>query len=106
MVFANPCTMQIISKHWTDEMITSPAKLVNAPLIEKYTGVENYKARKDQIEAVMNSITGENYEKMKTRVQRLPNEDDKVGGTNILQLIRKLEHSDAGWIKELVSKLN
>lgn len=33
VIFANPCTMQIIIKHWTDENIKSPAKKVNAPLI-------------------------------------------------------------------------
>ena len=40
VMFGNPCTMQIISKHWTDENLKSPAKPVNAPLIKKYTGVE------------------------------------------------------------------
>ena len=37
IIFGNPCTMQIISKHWTDENLKSPAKPVNAPLIKKYT---------------------------------------------------------------------
>ena len=32
LIFGNPCTMQIISKHWTDENLKSPAKPVNAPL--------------------------------------------------------------------------
>ena len=31
IIFGNPCTMQIISKHWTDENLKSPAKPVNAP---------------------------------------------------------------------------
>ena len=26
VIFGNPCTMQIISKHWTDEVIKKPAK--------------------------------------------------------------------------------
>ena len=26
VMFGNPCTMQIISKHWTDENLKSPAK--------------------------------------------------------------------------------
>ena len=38
IIFGNPCTMQIISKHWTDENLKSPAKPVNAPLIKEYTG--------------------------------------------------------------------
>ena len=42
VIFANPCTMQIVIKHWSDEIIKTAAKPVNAPLIEKYTGVMNY----------------------------------------------------------------
>ena len=34
VMFGNPCTMQIISKHWNDEILKSPAKSVNAPLIK------------------------------------------------------------------------
>ena len=60
IIFANPCTMQIITKHWADINLKSPAKPVNAPLIEEYTGIENYKARADQIEAIMEYITAEN----------------------------------------------
>lgn len=50
IMFGNPCTMQIIAKHWTEEQIETPAKLVNAPLIEEFTGVSNYKGRADWIE--------------------------------------------------------
>ena len=56
IIFGNPCTMQIISKHWTDENLKSPAKSVNAPLIKEYTGVENYKGRADQIQKVMDML--------------------------------------------------
>lgn len=48
IIFGNPCTMQIISKHWIDENLKSAAKKTNAPIIKKYTGVENYKGREDQ----------------------------------------------------------
>ena len=40
IIFGNPCTMQIILKHWTDEMLTSQAKQVNAPIIEEHTKVK------------------------------------------------------------------
>lgn len=33
IMFGNPCTMQIIIKHWANENLKSPAKPVNAPLI-------------------------------------------------------------------------
>lgn len=39
IIFGNPCTMQIITKHWTDENLKSSAKKVNAKLIEMYTEV-------------------------------------------------------------------
>ena len=63
IMFGNPCTMQIIAKHWTEALIKTPAKPVNAPLIEEFTGVFNYKGRADQIETVMEYITVENYAK-------------------------------------------
>ena len=61
VIFANPCTMQIILKHWTEQNIKSPAKPVNAPLIEKCTNVVKYKGRKDQIKEIMNKITINSY---------------------------------------------
>ena len=51
--------MQIISKHWTDENLKSPAKSVNALIIKEYTGVENYKGRADQIQEVMKHVIKE-----------------------------------------------
>ena len=65
IMFGNPCTMQIISKHWTDILIKSPAKPVNAQLIEEFTGVKNYKGRADQIATVMKHVTAENYADMR-----------------------------------------
>ena len=38
VAFGNPCTMQIIAKHWTDENLKSPAKYVNALLIKNLMG--------------------------------------------------------------------
>lgn len=67
VIFGNPCTMQIITKHWTDEIIKSPAKLVNAPLIEKYTGINKYKGKTNQIEGIMKFINKENYRYAKNR---------------------------------------
>ena len=80
IMFGNPCTMQIISKHWTDENLKSPAKPVNSPLIKKYTGVENYKGRADQIQKVMEHVTAENYKDMSRRVKDLDSDDSvKIG---------------------------
>ena len=82
IMFGNPCTMQIISKHWTDENLKSPAKPVNAPLIKKYTGVENYKD-------------------MSRRVKDLDSDDSVTGSSNFGKFIKLFESDDSGWIEKI-----
>ena len=101
IIFGNPCTMQIITKHWTDENLKSPAKPVNAPLIKQFTGVENYKARADQIESVMKCITVRNYVDMCQRVKRLEAIDTVTGSSNFGKFMELLESSDSSWIDEI-----
>lgn len=105
VIFGNPCTMQIITKHWTDEIIRSPAKLVNAPLIEKYTGVTNYKGKTNQIELIMQSINKDNYIAMKKRIADIPNNDKIDGSSNFYKLIEYFESPDYQWINLLNDKL-
>ena len=101
LVFGNPCTMQIISKHWTDENLKSPAKPVNAPLIKKYTDVENYKGRADQIEEIMKHVNKENYVEMSRRVESLELQDFITGSSNFGKFIKLFESVDSGWIEEI-----
>ena len=101
IIFGNPCTMQIISKHWTDENLKSPAKPVNAPLIKEYTGVENYKGRADQIQKVMEDVTAENYKDMSQRVRKLDSDDSVTGSSNFGKFIKLFESDDSGWIEEI-----
>ena len=105
IIFGNPCTMQIISKHWTDENLKSPAKAVNAPFIQRYTGVENYKGRMDQIEKVMKHITAENYADMCRRIKALKTDDSVLGSSNFGRFIKLFESDDSGWIEEINSKI-
>lgn len=101
IIFGNPCTMQIITKHWTDENLEKPAKAVNAPLIKKYTGVENYKARADQIKEVMGHITAENYKDMRLRVKELNSDDSVTGSSNFGKFIKRFENDNCSWIYEI-----
>lgn len=101
VIFANPCTLQIVSKHWTDEVIKSPAKKVNAPLIQKYTGVKDYKGRADQIDEVMKYVTEDNYEAMTGRVGGLSHNEKSTGSTNFSKLVDCLSDKSATWIKAL-----
>lgn len=105
IIFGNPCTMQIISKHWADENLKSPAKAVNAPFIQKYTGVENYKGRMDQIEKVMEHITAENYADMCRRIKALKTDDSVLGSSNFGRFIKLFESDDSGWIDEINTKI-
>lgn len=105
LIFSNPCTMQIVLKHWTDEKLKSPAKKVNAPLIEKCTGVENYKARADQRKQFFSNITKENYQEMYDRVKEMPNDDSIIGSSNFRRFIEYFMNNDDGWIKDINEKL-
>lgn len=103
VIFGNPCTMQIICKHWTNDNLKSPAKLVNATLINKYTGVENYKGRIDQIHKIMECITIENYKDMRKRILELDFDDSISGSSNFGRFIKLLESTDYTWI-ELINE--
>ena len=105
VIFGNPCTMQIISKHWTDEVIKKTAKAVNAPLIERYTSVKGYKGRNDQIEHVMESITAENYKDMRDRVRVMEQDDHKDGSSNFAKLLDEIGTDDIQWIDAINEKI-
>lgn len=97
--------MQIIIKHWTDENLNSPAKKVNASIIKKYTGVDNYKGRKDQIAEIMNCVTKDNYQEMFQRVKNMELNDHIWGSSNFGQFIKRFESTDIRWIEEIISKI-
>ena len=60
LMYGNPCTMQIVVQHWKDVSLKSPAKKVNAPIIEECTGVANYKAKKEQLDSLYEQVTKDN----------------------------------------------
>ena len=102
VLFGNPCTMQIIIRHWTnDEILKSPAKKANAHLIERFTGVKNYRARADQIEEVMKCITRENYLEMRECVKALDSNDAVIGSSNFGRILDFFEQEDCGWIQNI-----
>lgn len=101
IIFGNPCTMQIILKHWTDEVLKSQAKQVNAPLIEKYTRVKGYKGKGNQIKEVMEQITSENYRVMRERLNQLEQNDSIIGSSNFSKIIEWFESEDCEWIGKI-----
>lgn len=101
IIFGNPCTMQIILKHWTDEVLKSQAKQVNAPLIEKYTRVKGYKGKGNQIKEVMEQITSENYRIMCERLNLLEQNDSIIGSSNFSKIIEWFESENCEWIGKI-----
>lgn len=101
VIFANPCTLQIVVKHWSDDNIKTPAKPVNAMLIQELTGVKNYKARADQLEAIMKKMSEDNYCDMRRRVAQLESDDTALGSSNFGKFIRLLESHDDRWIEKI-----
>lgn len=84
-----------------DEIIKSPAKSVNAPLIKRFTGVENYKGRADQLKAILEYVTAENYVDMCRRMISLESIDTVAGSSNFGRFMKLFENSDSGWIGKI-----
>ena len=103
VIFGNPCTMQIIIEHWEDIRLTTQSKKANASLIEKHTGIQNYRAHKDQIETLVAFITEENYNEMRLRLEGFPTDDKIVSSTNILKFIKHFEKEEDSWIDDINS---
>ena len=98
LMYGNPCTMQIVIQHWKEVCLKSPAKKVNAPIIEECTGVANYKAKKDQQDTLYEQVTTDNYADMLERVKRLPEDDTVVGSSNFARFMEGLGSGDVSWI--------
>lgn len=101
IIFGNPCTMQIIMEHWEEIVLNSPAKRRNAPMILKYTGIENYKGRADQRQELFSKITKENYLNMRERIKKLPSDDTLIGSSNFGKFIECFSSDDNIWIQKI-----
>ena len=106
IIFANPCTMQIILSHFGNAMLKTQSKKVNARLIFEFTGVENYDAHQDQIASICEKINRTNYEAMKDRIKDKNLGDEITGSTNFIDFIEKFESNNCQWIKNLNKALS
>lgn len=101
IIFGNPCTLQIILKHWTNVTIKTAAKAVNAPLIYTYTGVINYKGRQDQIDKIMMCVDENNYVTMTQYVKELSRNDLEIGSTNFSDFLDHFEDKSINWMDDI-----
>ena len=101
VIFANPCTMQIILSHFGDVSLKNQGKKTNAAEIEKWTGVKNYDAHEDQIRMICGRIFKRSYEDMKRRVAAINYPDTTSCSTNFSIFLERFENEDTKWISTI-----
>lgn len=105
IIFANPCTMQIILSHFDKVKLSSNSKTKNSALIQKLTGVKDYIAEENQRKAVMKQINPQNYLDMKSNLNGISEEYEKVPSTNAVSWFKLFESENTKWIKEINKKI-
>ncbi len=98
--YGNPCTMQIVLAHFTDQHIKSEQKSKNARLIEQCTGVKNYDGSLPKINELMRHITKDNYQIMKDNIKCLNKNYQTSNSTNFIELLVNLESDNIEWIQQ------
>lgn len=106
IIFANPCTMQIIIKHFSDVVLKTQAKKMNAPIIEQCTGVKDYDAKSDERKQLMSLVDNLNFNSMRFRVKNLSMDDSQIGSSNFSVFVERLLCPNASWISEINNFLN
>ena len=101
VMFANPCTMQIILSHFGDVSLKNQGKKTNAAEIEKWTGVKDYDAHKEQIKEICSKIFRRSYEEMKRRVAAINFPDTISCSTNFGDFLERFENEDTKWISTI-----
>ena len=105
IIFANPCTMQIILSHFDKVKLTSNSKKKNAPLIQSLTGIEDYIAEENQRKAIMKHINAKNYFDMKNNLKEISVGYDKIPSTNAILWFELFENENTKWVQEINKKI-
>lgn len=105
IIYANPCTMQIILSHFGDVSLKNQGKKTNADIIENYTGVKNYDAHEEQIDEICRQIFRRTYAPMKSRISNINLGDATSASTNFIVFLDYFESDSISWIQELSQTL-
>lgn len=101
IIFANPCTMQIMLLHFGDILLKNQGKKTNSSVIKDMTGIQNYDAHEEQIKELCRKITRKSYPEMKKRAEAIHLPDTVSGSTNISVFLNWFEAADDHWITEI-----
>lgn len=107
IMYANPCTMQIMLRHFDPKVeLSTQNKKKNAPRIEELTGVKDYDAHADQIGAICGMINRHNYKDMLENLRSIDHSQyTTVPSTNFGRFLQWFESDDTSWIDEINSYL-
>lgn len=106
IMFANPCTMQIILSHFGDVDLKNQGKKTNSSTIFDLTGIENYDAHEEQINQLCSKIFRRSYPQMKDRIAKINLGDNISGSTNFIVFCERFEDDNVDWIQALNTRLN
>lgn len=101
VIFSNPCTMDIIIKHFDNIKLKSNSKSVNSPIIYKYTNIKNYDAHEKQVNSLISKLNADNYKKMKKFLKNCDVDYKVLNSTNFLKFINHFESPNVYWINEI-----
>lgn len=101
ILWANPCSMQIILSHFGEVHLFKQGKKTNSDIVEQLTGVRNYDAHEDQIREICNKIFYRTYSNMKERLREVVYDDEKEGTSNAVLFMERFENADIKWIAEI-----
>lgn len=101
IIFVNPCTMQIILSHFGDVSLKNQGKKTNAAVIERLTGVKDYDAHENQINAICKQIFQRTYAEMKCRVEAINLPDTTSCSTNFFNFLERFEGNNPRWISAI-----
>lgn len=105
IIYANPCTMQIILSHFGEFFLKNQRKKTNADIIERLAEVKNYDAHEEQIRELCSKIFQRTYPDMRCRVEAIHNPDNVSGSTNFIVFLERFEQEETEWIDEIKSHL-
>lgn len=100
VIFANPCTMQIILLHFGNVVLKSSQKSKNAEDIERLTGIKGYNASEEKRKELFDKITKENYVEMNERIKTMSLNCNNRNSTNISAFLKYLEKYNDKWAEK------
>lgn len=105
IIFANPCSMQVILSHWDDVALVTQSKKQNAGIIEQLTGITDYDAHEHQRNALFQKINRGNYARMMEAKQNFSDKYTLISSSNFGILMKRLMADEYSWIEEINEKL-